>query len=579
MASIPLPALDVRPPAAEPNLLGQYAQLQALKNQQTLAPLQQQDAQLRVQSGQLDLQQRQQDLKDQQGISNWFMNIDPKDPNAFDPAAVGKTLAQSGVSGKGIMATQQQLLQHQQTALTMTRDQISNQQEMANQIYQGVNGIIGVTDPQARAQALTQLIPTAVQAKALTPQQAQQMMQNPAAVTDDQLKQFQHGLGVSSAFLASVARMQTAQTGEQTAAIKAPGEQAASDSLVLRNAAQQLAASPDQATYQAALGELPMRIAKNFPAQFDQQKVLQVGMTPAEVVTSQATAAQRQENNSFRQQALNLESQHNQNTPLDPTGGAIDSGATGQAVLDSMKPGDRGIVQAIIDGRQSPPSSFAQKTPYWQGMMRAVNAADPQWSEQRAQVRKAFTTGTDGRNIGALNTAAVHLDALQQAASALGNGSFQPGNQVFQYVQTKLGATPPTNFEGIKSAVSGEMAQALKGNATDIEIKNIAAGIDKQNSPQQLAGYINSQMGILSQKLQTYDQRYHQQIPGDTNWSPILPAARQALQRHGIQTQQTTPASIAQQQPNPGMIRALDPQGVLHEAPAGTPLPAGWKAQ
>ena len=195
-------------------------------------------------------------------------------------------------------------------------------------------------------------------------------------------------------------------------------------------------------------------------------------------------------------------------------------------------------MQAILDGRQSPPSAFAQKTPYWQGIMRAVNAADPQWSEQRAQVRKAFTTGSDGRNIGALNTATVHLDALQQAASALGNGSFQPGNQLFQYVQTKLGATPPTNFEGIKSAVSGEMAQALKGNATDIEIKNIAAGIDKQNSPQRLAGYIHSQMGILSQKLQTYDQRYHQQIPGDTNWSPILPAARQVLQSHGIQSPQ-----------------------------------------
>lgn len=28
-----------------------------------------------------------------------------------------------------------------------------------------------------------------------------------------------------------------------------------------------------------------------------------------------------------------------------------------------------------------------------------------------------------------------------------------------------------------------------------------------------------------------------------------------------------------------GMMRAIDPKGVLHEAPAGTPLPAGWKAQ
>ena len=28
-----------------------------------------------------------------------------------------------------------------------------------------------------------------------------------------------------------------------------------------------------------------------------------------------------------------------------------------------------------------------------------------------------------------------------------------------------------------------------------------------------------------------------------------------------------------------GVIRARDPQGVLHEAPAGTPIPAGWKAE
>ena len=27
------------------------------------------------------------------------------------------------------------------------------------------------------------------------------------------------------------------------------------------------------------------------------------------------------------------------------------------------------------------------------------------------------------------------------------------------------------------------------------------------------------------------------------------------------------------------MIRARDPQGVLHEAPAGTPLPQGWKSE
>jgi hypothetical protein len=212
VSSIPLPALDVRAPQPQQNPMGQYAQLLQLQNEQQLQPLRVQQAQQSVQSGGLQLQQQQQDLKDQQGISKWFMNIDPKDPNAFDPMEVGKTLANAGVSGKGIMQAQQQLLQHQQTVLTMNKDQIANQQEMSNNLYDSINGVIGVTDPQQRAQLLTPLIQNAVQAKALQPQQAMQMLQNPSAITDDQLKQMQHGLGVSSAFLASVARKQQADT-------------------------------------------------------------------------------------------------------------------------------------------------------------------------------------------------------------------------------------------------------------------------------------------------------------------------------------------------------------------------------
>ena len=63
-------------------------------------------------------------------------------------------------------------------------------------------------------------------------------------------------------------------------------------------------------------------------------------------------------------------------------------------------------------------------------MANKVYQVDPQWTEQRAQVRKAFTTGTDGRNIGNLNTASIHLDALGDIAKALDNGTFQPGNAV-----------------------------------------------------------------------------------------------------------------------------------------------------
>src|SRR5581483_409936 len=46
-----------------------------------------------------------------------------------------------------------------------------------------------------------------------------------------------------------------------------------------------------------------------------------------------------------------------------------------------------------------------------------------------------------------------------------------------------------------------------------------------------------------------------------------------------LETMRILSASSGDTGGGPQMIRARDPQGVLHEAPAGTPLPAGWKAE
>lgn len=220
---------------------------------------------------------------------------------------------------------------------------------------------------------------------------------------------------------------------------------------------------------------------------------------------------------------------------------------TGEAALAKVGPQDAGTVRALATGRISLPSSFALRTPYWQRILGILNQYDPEFSEQRAQVRKAFTTGPDGKNIGNLNTATVHLDALGEASKALSNGQFVPGNQTYNYVQTLFGGAAPTNFNGIKNAAAGEIAAALKGNATDIEIHSVAQDIANKNSPQQLSEYIGTMMGILHQKLTTYKERYEQQIPGDTLWSPILPQAEAVFQKHGIQegaSSQQSPQSM-----------------------------------
>jgi hypothetical protein len=168
-------------------------------------------------------------------------------------------------------------------------------------------------------------------------------------------------------------------------------------------------------------------------------------------------------------------------------------------------------------------------------MMHLVAQADPQWSEQRAQIRKAFTTGPDGRNIGALNTATVHLEQFGDAAAAMANGSFfVPGNQAYNALRTAFGATAPTNLAQLKAAVAGEMASALKGQATDPEIQTLSENLKAAATPAQFVGAVETNLHVLGAKLNTYHERYQQQSPNDTVWSPVLPAARAVYQKHGF---------------------------------------------
>jgi hypothetical protein len=192
----------------------------------------------------------------------------------------------------------------------------------------------------------------------------------------------------------------------------------------------------------------------------------------------------------------------------------------------------------------------------------AVYRFDPNYSDQRAQIRKAFTAGNDGRNIGALNTAAVHLDQLNDVAAAMSNGSFVPGNQLWNRVRSTFGSAAPTNFESLKSAVAGEMANALKGNATDPEIKAISNNLQAANSPQQLAGAIQTNLHTLGAKLQTYKERYEQQIPNDTVWSPVLPSAGSVFSKFGVSGGGAQGGGGGQ-----AGFNVTDPRGVVHSFP------------
>lgn len=207
--------------------------------------------------------------------------------------------------------------------------------------------------------------------------------------------------------------------------------------------------------------------------------------------------------------------------------------AHGDEYLATLSPSAAAQVKAISEGRLTMPSASTRSQAAVQ-LRNAVMQYDPDFSEQRAQIRKAFTTGKDGTNIGSLNTASLHLDQLADAAEAMHNGSFTPANAAYNYFSNMFGSAAPNNFNTLKSAVSGELANALKGTATDAEIHTISQNILNASSPEQLKGAVETNLHILGAKLGTYQQRYKQQLPNDNVWSPVLPAARAIYQKHGF---------------------------------------------
>lgn len=221
----------------------------------------------------------------------------------------------------------------------------------------------------------------------------------------------------------------------------------------------------------------------------------------------------------------------NINTGGAPASGGGDTKLTGDEFIKTLNPALAAQVKAIAAGFDvMPPAS--SRAPRAQEIRNAVYAFDPTFTTQRAQIRKAFTTGPDGKNIGALNTAIVHLDRLGGAAEAMRNGSFTPGNQAYNWLRDKFGSDKVTNFALLKNAVAGEMATAMKGAATDQEIAHMGETFRSAASPEQMAGAVSEGMAILADKANTYDERYHQQLPDDP-WSPVLPQARAAMARRG----------------------------------------------
>ncbi|WP_348269756.1 hypothetical protein P8936_16535 [Edaphobacter paludis] len=221
MASIPLPALDVKTPQ-QPDLLSKFGQLQQLRNAsmqtqmaQQEAPLRMQQLQQGVQAGGLQVQQQQQDLAARQALNAAYSGAVTKDASG-NPTIDANKLAQGLANTpaayqtpqvmKGITDFQKSRLELQTTATDL-------QSKQADMIGSAAAAIKAANYDPTLAHSLLDSLPQSPQLA-----QIRQQIDNPQAlkqIVDSAIQNSPKQRTLGAAEQTAGARQLTAQTEKQ----------------------------------------------------------------------------------------------------------------------------------------------------------------------------------------------------------------------------------------------------------------------------------------------------------------------------------------------------------------------------
>lgn len=258
------------------------------------------------------------------------------------------------------------------------------------------------------------------------------------------------------------------------------------------------------------------------------------GMTPDQQAADRRAAAQLRETQAYHGAELSNQrrTQNREDQKFQLTYGA-GRDETGKALPEDP------LARAIAENRVPPPSSRSMASGVGKALMERVMAINPTYDAtqfpSRNKMRTAFTSGPQGQTLNSLNTAIEHLDQFVGFAKTMGNGQFQSSNELKNWVKTQLGDSAPTNFDGIKTVLSGEVAGALKkSGATDTEIEHVERSMKSAGSPAQLFDYATKVViPALGSKAHTYDSQWKATMGEKDPFSVYTPGAKAVLDKYG----------------------------------------------
>lgn len=208
----------------------------------------------------------------------------------------------------------------------------------------------------------------------------------------------------------------------------------------------------------------------------------------------------------------------------------------------------------------------------------------PGWQQEdynaKNKILLDYTKDAGSGQIGAINTALGHLGELNDAAKALDQNNIPLLHSIASKVGAAFGGDAATTYTAILHRVGPEMTSAyVKGGGGQGERGANEDDFAVSKGQKQIVSNIGESAKLLYSKMDSlsnnWDKTYQPTNDKDKFENRfITPAAKKMIQNLSAQA-----PGGANNGGGAKMIQARDPQGKLHQAPAGTPLPAGWKLE
>lgn len=205
------------------------------------------------------------------------------------------------------------------------------------------------------------------------------------------------------------------------------------------------------------------------------------------------------------------------------------SGDRNEEFLASLPADAQTYIKGLADYDLEPPSQYRQtRDPQAAAAILRAKQYDPTYDSKEYPARSAMMKdyksnkkGSTGGQISSLNTLTRHIASMQELAEAMRNHDTKLANRVINKISTEMGKSEVTNFESAKDAVSTELSTALKGQATEADIKAWRDTIDPNSSPDQLLGGTKTKLSLMLSRLKSIQDSYSRAM-GGTKQYPLL---------------------------------------------------------